>query len=71
MNPVFELPHWMRMKDVVKCCAIPEGTVRQLAREKKIHAHRLGDREHCAVVYSRVDAERWIEAQPELGANDE
>ena len=52
-------------QDTIKALlGVPENTLRQLAREMKVAAHKLGDENRSKCVYLFEDVERWVRSQP-------
>lgn len=52
-------------KDTInRLLGVPEGTLRQLARDLVVAAHKLGSGRQDKCVYLFADVEAWVNAQP-------
>lgn len=56
-------PIFADREKVYDLLGIPEGTLRQLARDLIVACHKLGDTKQAKTVYYFADCERWVKNQ--------
>ena len=57
-------PLFADRQTIERLLGVPENTLRQLAREYKVAAHKLGDEPQSKCVYLFADVKRWVESRP-------
>ncbi len=57
-------PIFADVSTIERLLGVPEHTVRQLARELVVAAHKLGDAKQGKCVYLFADVEDWVRARP-------
>ena len=57
-------PLFADRKTIERLLGVPENTLRQLARDLAVAAHKLGDGPQSKCVYLFADVRRWVESRP-------
>ena len=59
-----EEPIFADRRTVERLLGVPENTLRSLARDMRVAAHKLGDEPQSKCVYLFADVKRWVESRP-------